>query len=60
MKQIRMWVAPKFKKKLKKKAAEEEMSILELTEEMSRESFDDLENTNIKAKKRRVKFGINI
>jgi mRNA-degrading endonuclease RelE of RelBE toxin-antitoxin system len=51
-KQTRIWVDPKFKKKLKYLATEEETSILEITKKLSRDSFDELEKAkHIKPKK---------
>lgn len=37
MSQERIWVHPAFKKKLKKAAVEQEMSMLELTKRLARE-----------------------
>jgi hypothetical protein len=40
MNQVRLWVHPEFKKKLKREAAEQDLSILELTEKLSRDEYN--------------------
>ena len=52
MSEVRIWVHPKFKKKLKKEAVEREMSIIELTERLA-EDVDSI----IERKKGGKRFG---
>lgn len=48
---VLMWVAPSFKKVIKKKAAERELSIIDLTEELSRTFPDPAEKFTKKINK---------
>lgn len=56
-KQVRMWVAPEFKKKLKKEAIELGKPVLQYTKDLATEDFDkfktDFEKKN---KEKRLKF----
>lgn len=56
-KQVRMWVAPEFKKKLKKEALEFGKPLLQYTKELATEDFDkfkaDFEKKN---KEKRSRF----
>jgi len=38
MTEVRLWVHPNFKKKLKKEAADKEISVVKLTEELADDS----------------------
>lgn len=45
MTEVRLWVHPNFKKKLKKEAADRDLTVVKLTEELaedSKEMLDDI------------------
>jgi len=51
MKQVRMWVDPRFKKKVKREAVNKDMSVLELTAHMASDDCELMQMFN-KAKRR--------
>ncbi len=56
MNEVRVWVHPKFKRKLKREAADRDLTVVKLTEELAEDSKEMLDD--IKKEKKGFSFRI--